>query len=151
MTTEELREAAQRSLDKIGVKVGDHKVFLDDIPDFHYGTYYSVEENTIYRTTVGERGYHKKEALDSLEDALFQIYYCVTSQVAAKYAIKHHDKRSGLDWRRTMHAKQLELLKQIDESYYIKGQKDIEGVLGVHPYVDRPRKTFREWISGLWK
>lgn len=149
MTTEELREAAQRGLDKIGVKVDDFQVFLND--NFHYGAYYSVEEDTFYRTDIGERGYHKKEALDDLEDALFGIYDYVTLDVAARYAIKHHDKRSGLDWRRTMHAKQLELLKQIDESYYIKGQKDIEGVLGVHPYVDRPRKTFREWISGLWK
>ena len=149
MTTEELREAAQRGLDKIGVKVDDFQVFLND--NFHYGAYYSVEEDTFYRTDIGERGYNKKEALDGLEDALFGIYDYVTLNVAAKYAIKHHDKRSGLDWRRTMHAKQLELLKQIDESYYIKGQKDIEGVLGVHPYVDRPRKTFREWISGLWK
>ena len=154
MTTEELREAAQRGLDKIDVKVGDHKVFLDDIPDFHYGTYYSVEENTIYRTTVGERGYHKKEALDSLEDALFQIYYCVTSQVAAKYAIKHHDDGSGLDWRRTMHAKQLELLKQLGESYYLQGQKHIEGALGVWPYLDRQPSLFwkfRKWIRTLWK
>ena len=149
MTTEELREAAQRGLDKIGVKVDDFQVFLND--NFHYGAYYSVEEDTFYRTDIGERGYHKKEALSGLEEALSQIYHYVTLNVAAKYAIKHHDKRSGLDWRRTMHAKQLELLKQIDESYYIKGQKDIEGVLGVHPYVDRPRKTFREWISGLWK
>ena len=149
MTTEELKEAAQRGLDKIGVKVDNYQVFLND--NFHYGAYYSVEEDTFYRTDIGERGYYKKEALDSLEDALFQIYYCVTSQVAAKYAIKHHDDGSGLDWRRTMHAKQLELLRQIGESYYIQGQKNIEGVLGVHPYVDTPRKTFREWITGLWK
>ena len=149
MTTEELREAAQRGLDKIGVKVDNYQVFLND--NFYYGTYYSVEEDTFYRTDIGERGYHKKEALSGLEDALSQIYNYVTLQVAIKYASKHHDRRSGLDWRRTMHAKQLELLRQIGESYYIQGQKNIEGVLGVHPYVDKPRKTIREWIAGLWK
>ena len=110
-----------------------------------------MEEDTFYRTDIGERGYYKKEALSGLEEALSQIYHYVTLEVAARYASKHQDRRSDLDWRRTMHAKQLELLRQIGESYYIQGQTNIEGVLGVHPYVDKPRKTIREWIAGLWK
>ena len=132
-----LKETVQHDLHKIGVSIGDEKgiYFSEQLGCHAPGDYFFVNDKGFHCVSIDDRGNIEPEVTyRDAEGILFALYWGITANLAVEYARLH--QKSGEDWRRTMFAKQLELLQVLGEPYYIKGKHAIDEVLANSPYND---------------
>ncbi len=125
-------------------KVCDDIIVDSALKDIHFfygdgryepGIYVYEEDGIYYYIEVGDRGGIAAELkTEKIEDLLYKLYSGITFNVAIKYAMVNKERNK--DWRRVLFSKQLELLRELGEMYYIRRWEEINIILEESPYKD---------------
>ena len=96
-----------------------------------------IEVDHAYHYVETDRGLERarRTTLDS-DELLYWIFAALTRAMAREFAMLN--SVPGRDFRRAMFARQLELLGQLSTSWRAKHEKEINDLLVLHPYLDKP-------------
>ena len=98
-------------------------------------TYRDDNPHTPYRYIIAERGtIYRDEGAADLHRFLYYPLQDITHYIAGQYELDH--RLPNQDSRRTLFAKQLELLAAIHPDYAAWRKAEIDAVLQQHPYRD---------------
>ncbi len=102
------------------------------------GWYIDIEgkQAITYRLIIKERGKIVDFTIaPTLDDLMYAVFKSVTHDMSSMWAAKN--RKEGEDHRRTMFAKQLELLDSISHAYAEKRKVEIDDILKISPYHDK--------------
>ena len=108
---------------------------FDDGGSFPEGYYFLAYQNGAYHYGYTERG--QTRAIAQAADLHQILYYPlqdITHYIAGQYELDH--RLPSQDFRRTLFAKQLELLAAIHPDYAAWRKAEIDTILQQHPYRD---------------
>ena len=89
----------------------------------------------IYNWVVTERGTEiERRVTADLDKLLFWIFSSITSSMASKYELEH--RMSGVDSRRLIFKRKLDLIRQLNSAWCEEGRREIELILLKCPFND---------------
>lgn len=99
------------------------------------GMYVYSDDIGYHVEYIGDRGaIEEKLVTTNINKFYFEVIWDIVVPMSISYA--HRNKIKGRDWRRIIFECSLNLLKIIDEEYYIKGKERIDKILEEAPYDD---------------
>lgn len=95
-----------------------------------------IEVSQVYHYVVAERGReHSRDVTAELDLLLYWAFRSVTHEMASRYELEH--RRPGVDSRRLLFEKQLELLARLSTDWAAKERADQTDILVLHPFRDK--------------
>lgn len=137
---DQLLERYRGLLARVGASVEDHPLFFARQDDG--STHLEFHPDGSVATVVTERGMVLEETRFDEADAL--LYLLVSDAVSVMAA--HHElanRVEGTDFRRTIFAREIELMSRVSEAWGERKRLEIEDRLRLHPYVDAPLSSRR--------
>jgi len=127
-----IRNAVNQYGARIGIPVGKLKIY--DSPQADGAPYIKINEN-IFFYIVEEKGcvFEKKETSD-FNILLYWLMSNFVFSVASDYELNHRIPRQ--DSRRVIFSRELNLMQELEESWYFKRKSEIENILKNAPYCD---------------
>lgn len=143
-TTEEMKQEIKMFLKKMNMVV-DEKNQINSISDIYFkkayedsepGTYVFSSAEGYHFVVVGDRGgIVEYKISEDIDDIYFDVCESLAFDIAMDYARDH--RKGGKDWRRVIFSKQLDLLRQVSDEYYGRGEKMVNEILKESPYNDK--------------
>lgn len=101
------------------------------------GTPHIEVDDNNYMYVVSERGEEFiRQITSDLDELLYWIFDGITFSMAAKYEINH--RVGGVDPRRVIFSKQLEMLGLLSSEWALLAKKNIDETIKKSPYNDAP-------------
>ena len=141
MTMAQLEARIESDLQRIGYSLKDKTIssqfwLSETLGTRAPGSYAYVADDGIHYVGIGDRGaIEAHDVYADLAEFLYRWYSAIVWLIADKYACQQ--RTPGQDIRRLLFARELELLKQLEESYYQRKKAEIDQILIDAPYHDR--------------
>ena len=141
MTMAQLEARIESDLQRIGYSLKDKTIssqfwLSETLGTRAPGSYAYVADDGIHYVGIGDRGERRgHDVYADLAEFLYRWYSAIVWLIADKYACQQ--RTPGQDIRRLLFARELELLKQLEESYYQRKKAEIDQILIDAPYHDR--------------
>jgi hypothetical protein len=129
----DIRNAVDHYGTQLGIPSGTLKVF--DSPQGDGSSYIQIKGDT-FSYIIEERGciFEERKTSD-INTLLYWLMNDVISTIANDYELKHRD--ASRDSRRILFSKELQLMKSLEQSWYLQKKKEIDNTLANSPYSDK--------------
>jgi hypothetical protein len=130
-------EAVETAVRNLANKINSKKDFLPTYGRSEQSGRPHIEIiGCVYQYVMAERGKEfRRKKTTEIQELLYWIFRSVTFNMACDYELAHRVK--GVDFRRLLFQKQIELLNTLNPDWAGQMQKEKTEILEKHPFVDK--------------
>ena len=109
------------------------------VPTFHFSEQLGrphIEASALgYSYVIAERGEeYSRQHTTNFRELLYWIFKSVSFEMACQWELQNRKKQE--DFRRQLFAKQIQIMKEVDEEFAVKLQAENEAILTYAPFND---------------